>query len=134
MLNSTSLRHSVIVVCLIAIPLSAQMATSTKKRPKTKRPESTSPSKVSSDATRLAAILLDVQNDKVTVSAEALQKSANEARWLANRIATNAGGRKDARELRTHVNQMYDEAMKGNAAGTRAHAGMAMKYANRLAD
>jgi hypothetical protein len=134
-LSSISLQRVLVISCLIAFPLSAQMGTVTKKRPMMKRPESTSaPSKVSSDATRLAAILLDVQNDKVTVSNEALQKTTNEARWLANRIATNAGGRKDARELRTHVNQMHDEAMKGNAAGARAHAGMAIKYANKLAD
>jgi hypothetical protein len=84
------------------------------------------------DVTRLSAILLDSQNQKVTISAEAWQKTANEAKWLANRIAASAGGKKAARELRTHINEMHSEAMKGNLDGARSHAAMALPYAYQL--
>jgi hypothetical protein len=86
---------------------------------------------VSSDVTRLAAILLDSQNQKVTISAEAWQKTANEANALANRIAASSGG-KAARELRTHVHEMHSAAMNGDANGAREHAGAALPYAYQL--
>jgi hypothetical protein len=108
-----------VVLCICAAPLYAQ---------------STKNSAVSSDAGRLAAILTDAQNTKVNFSGDAWRVTANEANALANRIYTRSGGRAEARDLRTHVRQMHDAAMKGDADGARSHAGMAMPFAYKLID
>jgi hypothetical protein len=108
-----------VVLCICAAPLYAQ----SKKN-----------SAVSSDAGRLAAILTDAQNTKVNFSSDAWRVTANEANALANRIYTRSGGRAEARDLRTHVRQMHDAAMKGDASGARSHAGMAMPFAYKLTE
>ena len=100
----------VLILCLIAMPLTAQ----------------------TSDVSRLQAILLDAQDTKVTFSAGAWRITANEAAALANRIAANSK-QSAARDLRTHVRQMRDAALKGDADGARSHAGMALPFANQLA-
>ena len=99
-----------LLLCLIAIPLAAQ----------TNR---------TSDLSRLQAILLDAQNDKVTIPAAVWKVTGNEAVALANRIS----GGNAARDLKTHVREMRDAALKGDAAGARSHAGMALPFANQLA-
>jgi hypothetical protein len=81
------------------------------------------------DVTRLQAILLDAQNDKVTISSGVWRISSNEAVALANRIK----GGSAAQSLRTHVRQMRDAALKGDVAGARSHAAQALPYANQLA-
>ncbi len=145
-------RRALALACVSALPLYAQYPPSTTEkttaRPVAKRSESTTTEKtatptktptktmrratnVSSDVTRLAAILLDSQNQKVTISAEAWQKTANEANSLANRIAASSGG-KAARELRTHVHEMHSAAMSGDANGARDHAGLALPFAYQL--
>jgi hypothetical protein len=90
--------------------------------------------RVWADVTRLSAILIDTQNQKVDIPADAWQKTANEANALANRIAMNAGGQKAARELRTHIHEMHSAAMSGDADGARAHAAKALPYAFQLID
>ena len=101
------------VVCLAAVPLFAQ-------------------SRMANDISRLSAILLDSQNEKVTISADAWRVTGNEVNALANRIAANARGKKAARELQTHVHEMRDAALKGDADGARSHAGMALPYLYQL--
>ena len=108
-----------VVLCICAAPLYAQ----SKKN-----------SAVSGDAGRLAAILTDAQNTKVNFSGDAWRVTANEANALANRIYARAGGRAEARDLRTHVREMHDAALKGDADGARSHAGMAMPFAYKLID
>jgi hypothetical protein len=85
------------------------------------------------DLSRLSAILLDAQNSKVTISSDAWRVSANEANALANRIAKNSGGKKAARDLQTHVRQMRDAALSGDAAGAQSHANEALPFAYQLA-
>ncbi len=102
-----------VILCLMAMPLAAQ----------TKR---------AADLSRLQAILLDSQNTKVTISSDAWRVTANEAVTLANRIAASSGGQA-ARDLRTHVREMRDAALKGDADGARSHAGMALPFALQLA-
>src|ERR1700693_5425385 len=114
---SKIVRMALIVLCICGAPLYAK----SKKN-----------SGVSSDAGRLAAILTDAQNTKVNFSSDAWRVTANEANALANRIYARAGGRAEARDLRTHVRQMHDAAMKGDASGARSHAGMAMPFAYKL--
>ena len=98
------LRWMMMVLCLFATPLSAN------------------------DLSRLQAILLDAQNDKVTISSDVWRISSNEAVMLANRIK----GGSAAQNLRTHVRQMRDAAVSGDAAGARSHAAQALPYANQL--
>jgi hypothetical protein len=106
-------RSILLILCLIAVPLTAQNR--------------------ASDLSRLQAILLDAQDTKVTFSADAWRITANEAASLANRIAANSK-QKAARDLRTHVREMRDAALKGDADGARSHADMALPFANQLAD
>jgi hypothetical protein len=97
-------------LCLIAMPLVAQ-------------------SNRSSDLSRLQAILLDAQNDKVTIPAAVWRVTGNEAVALAKRIGGTGSAERD---LRTHVGEMRDAALAGDVAGVRSHAGMALPFANQL--
>ena len=83
------------------------------------------------DVSRLSAILLDAQNSKVTISADAWKVTANEANALANRIAAGSSS-KAAKELRTHVRQMRDAALSGDVAGAQSHASEAMPFVYQL--
>ena len=116
---SKIVRSVLVVLCVCALPLFAQ---------------SKSKGSVSADAGRLAAILTDAQNTKVNFSGDAWRVTANEANALANRIYARAGGRAEARDLRTHVREMHDAALKGDADGARSHAGMAAPFAYKLSD
>ena len=98
------LRLLMILLCSVAMPLAAN------------------------DLSRLQAILLDAQNDKVTISSDVWRVSGNEAVTLANRIKDGSA----AQNLRMHVRQMRDAAVKGDAAGARSHASQALPYANQL--
>ena len=97
-------RMMMILLCAVAMPLAAN------------------------DLSRLQAILLDSQNDKVTISSDVCRVSSNEAVTLANRIK----GGKAASSLRTHVREMRDAALKGDVAGARMHASEALPFANQL--
>jgi len=116
---SKIVRTALIMLCICGAPLYAK----SKKN-----------SAVSGDAGRLAAILADAQNTKVNFSGDAWRVTANEANALANRIYARSGGRAEARDLRTHVRQMHDAALKGDADGARSHAGMAAPFAYKLAE
>ena len=113
---SKIVRSVLIVLCICALPLFAQK----------------SKASVSADAGRLATILTDAQDTKVNFSSDAWRVTANEANALANRIYSQSGGRAEARDLRTHVRQMHDAALKGDADGARSHAGMALPFAYKL--
>lgn len=111
-------RLILMILCAAAIPLSGQ----------------TNRSRVANDVSRLSAILIDSQNQKATISADAWKVTGNEANSLANRIVANARGQKAARELQTHVREMRAAALKGDADGARSHAGMALPFAYQLTD
>ena len=108
--------------------------TTTTKRAPRRASSSVSRTRVWNDATRLAAILTDAQDTKVNFSADAWRITANEANMLANRIYAGSGGRSPAGDLRTHVREMRDAALKGDADGARSHAGMAMPFALQVID
>ena len=101
-----------LVILVVATPLFAQ-------------------SKMANDLSRLSAILLDSQNTKVTISADAWKVTGNEAAALANRIAANSK-QKAARDLQMHVREMRNAAVNGDAAGARAHAEAAMPFVYQL--
>ena len=116
------LRALIAIVCVAALPLVAA--------PK----KASSKTKVWNDATRLAAILNDAQNDRMNFSADVWKVSVNEANTLANRIYAQTGGKSQAKELRTHVRLMREAALKGDAAEARKHAGEAAPFAYQLID
>lgn len=89
--------------------------------------------RVFNDATRLAALLHDLQVD-VPVTEAMWRTIANEANVLANRIyaRTRGDGRTAARDLRMHVREMRAAAMRGNAAEARRHAREALPFAHRV--
>jgi hypothetical protein len=111
------------IACLLALPL---MAESAKK--------SSAKAKVADDATRLAAILNDVQNQRTTFSEATWKSTVNEANMLANRVYARTGGRAAARDLRMHVREMRKAALKGDAAGARQHASEALPFAYQVID
>jgi hypothetical protein len=89
------------------------------------------------DATRLEALLTDAQTN-VNVDGNSWKRVGNEANALADRIYAHASGNPTARsaagDLRTHVRELRGAAMKGDAAGVRTHAGLALPYAYKLVD
>lgn len=109
-------------------------ATSTHRPPR--RMVNTTKTRIQNDATRLAALLADTQGT-ATLSPASWKAIANEANALANRlVATTAGNkslRKTAVDARAHVREMHSAAMKGDAAGAKAHAGMALPFVYQLA-
>ena len=156
MSHSTLLRRALALGCLAALPLYAQQATKKTevKKTETKKTETKTEAKsetkktmshramasggghtkVWNDTTRLAAILSDMQDQRANFNADAWRVSANEANMLANRIYAGAGGRSQARELRTHVREMRAAALKGDADGARSHASQALPFAYQLID
>ncbi len=87
--------------------------------------------RMSNDLSRLSAILLDSQNTKVTISADAWKVTANEANALANRIVANSG-QKAAKDLQMHVREMRKAALSGDASGAQSHASEAMPFVYQL--
>lgn len=92
--------------------------------------------RVWNDATRLGALLHDVQARNITFSEAVWRTVANEANMLANRIYGNTAGDSTARaaadDLRDHVREMRTAALAGNAAEARRHAALAQPFAHRL--
>ena len=88
-------------------------------------------------STRLAALLSDTQGS-ANISPAGWKAIANEANALANKLyaAThvNKTARGLARDARAHVREMHKAAMKGDAAGAKAHAAMAMPFVHKLID
>lgn len=86
-------------------------------------------------ATRLASLLADTQG-KAMMSAASWKAIANEANSLANKLYASTSGknRTAAKEARTHVREMHKAAMKGDADGAKAHAGMALPYVYQIID
>ncbi len=91
--------------------------------------------RVSDDATRLAALLHDLDSHpNVTINEATWRTIANEANTLANRIYANTSGtaRTTATELRRHVRGMHASALRGDAAEARRHASMALPVVHRV--
>ena len=102
---------AVMALFIVALPLFAQ-------------------SKLYEDATRLGAILSDLESHS-GVDAAAWKVSSHEAYSLALRIFTTAGT-KAARELRAHVRQMRDAADKGDLDGARKHLSEAKPFLDEV--
>jgi hypothetical protein len=126
------------LVLLCALPLCAQTTTTTTKATTIKaitktRTTNRAGSRLHDDAARLAALLSDVQS-KAALTPVAWKTVANEANALANRIYARARGeeRTAAREARTHIRELRDAALKGDAAAAQSHAGMALPSVYKL--
>jgi hypothetical protein len=108
-----------VLVCFVAMPAFAQKA------------------RVHGYATRLASLLSDVQS-KASLTPVTWKAVANEANALANKLyasaAINAKARGLARDARVHVRELHKAAMKGDADGAKAHAGMALPFVYQLID
>jgi hypothetical protein len=113
------LRWMFVLLCLAAMPAFAQKA------------------RVHDYSTRLASLLSDAQS-KATLTPATWKAIANEANALANKLyasaAVNAKARGLARDARAHVREMHKAAMKGDAEGAKAHAGMALPFVYQLID
>jgi hypothetical protein len=113
-----TLRWFAVLACLVAMPAFAQKA------------------KVYNYSTRLASLLADTQGN-ATIGPAGWKAIANEANALSNKLyaATNgAKARGLARDARAHVREMHKAAMKGDAAGAKAHAAMALPFVHQLID
>lgn len=119
------MKRILLILCLVAVPVFAFGATSTHKH-----------TKVWNDSTRLAALLSDVQHTG-NFEPATWKVVANEANTLANRIYAGASGKTakaTAKDLRTHVRQMREAAMSGDAAGARQHASEAQPFVYQIID
>jgi hypothetical protein len=133
------MRSVIVLGCLLALPVFAQTTTTTTTTTTTKTKHVThhataSRTRVWNEATRLAALLNDAQNDKTTFSDTTWKAVANEANMLANRIYASSGGRAAARDIRMHVREMRAAALKGDAAGARSHASQALPFVYQIID
>lgn len=139
------MRTVIAIGCMVAaLPLLGQTTTTmttTTKTTATKTTMSSRPAasrssrtRVWNDATRLAALLNDAQNQTANVSAATWRTIGNEANVLANRIYAGSGGRAQAREIRTHVREFRSAALKGDAASARTHAAAALPFVYEIID
>ena len=114
-----TLRWFVILSCFAAMPAFAQKA------------------KVYDYSTRLSSLLADTQGNAM-IGPAGWKAIANEANALANKLYAashvNATARGLARDARAHVREMHKAAMKGDAAGAKAHAAMALPFVHKLVD
>ncbi|HEY6843418.1 MAG TPA: hypothetical protein VI391_04570, partial [Thermoanaerobaculia bacterium] len=98
------------LVLLCALPVAAQRRDHDRNRDR---------ERIGNDASRLAAVLNDVQYERVRFDENVWRRSANEALVLANRLYADSGGRADARDARLHVRQMRAAANRGDFAAAR---------------
>lgn len=123
----------VALVCLAALPLAAQAPRNSRGT----HGSNATNQRVYNDSTRLASLLHDMQQGRANLDGPSWTRIANEANTLSDRIYSNAGtgeGRRNARELRTHIRAMRASAMRGDAAGARDHARQAFPYTTTLMD
>ena len=108
-----AVRWMLVLLCLAAMPAFAQKA------------------RVHDYATRLASLLADTQGN-ATIGPAGWKAIGNEANALANKLyaasAVNAKARGLARDARAHVREMRSAANKGDAAGAKSHAAMALPF------
>ena len=118
-----TMKRILLVFCLALVPLFATAQTHKH-------------TKVWNDATRLAALLTDVQHT-ANFDSNVWKVVVNEANMLSNRIYAGSSGKTAkaaAKDLRTHVRQMREAAMNGDAAGARTHASEAQPFVYQLID
>lgn len=133
------MRKTLVVLSIVALasPLAAQSNDTMPTNPAAREGATRHSERVWSDATRLAALLHDLQTE-ATMSPALWRMIANEANTLANRIhgrtATSREARRHAVDLRAHVREMRAAALRGDAAAARRHASMALPFAYRLVD
>jgi predicted metalloendopeptidase len=113
------LRWVLLLLSFVALPAFAQKA------------------RVHDYSTRLASLLQDAQSNAMLTPAT-WKAVANEANALANKLyaasVINAKARKLAGDARAHVRELHKAAMKGDADGAKAHAGMALPFVYQLID
>lgn len=121
-----------ILIAVIAFPLFAYAQEAPVKQIRRAAHE-----RVYNDTTRLAALLRDAQSN-INYSDAVWKAISNEANSLANRVYAGTLGNNTAhaasKDLRSHVREMREAANKGDAAGARSHAGMALPYAYTIID
>ena len=115
---------AVALLCFVALAPAAMAQSKTKAN-------------VNDTATRLGALLQDVQTN-VSVSAGVWRTVGNEANSLANKLyghtSGSAAARKLATEVRKHVRMLRAAALAGNAEEARRHASEAAPIVNQLID
>ena len=104
-----------LLLCLTAVPMAA--------------------ASLHDNAERLAGLLADTQ-DKASISPAAWKTIANEATTYTGRMYLQRTPKTsdDVKNARKHVLEMHDAAMKGDAEGARAHAGMALPFVYKVID
>lgn len=126
----SGMKKLIFLTLLLAVPMLAQEAPVKQIRRSTHE-------RVYNDTTRLAALLRDAQSN-INYSDAIWKAISNESSSLANRIWAGTVGNNDAhaaaKDLRMHVREMRDAAMKGDATAARTHANMALPYAYTIID
>jgi hypothetical protein len=120
---SKSFRWALILLIVCALPVSAQRRDRERNR-----------EHIRSDASRLSAVLHDLQYERVRFSENVWRTSANEAMVLANRLYDETGARPDARDARLHVRQMREAVNHGDFEAARRHAQEAATYVHSVSD
>ena len=117
------------------MPWQKSKTTSTKVVKKTTSKER---AKVGKDVQKLESLLANVKTN-AKLSAKSWKSAANEADSLANRIysrvkssTTEKNALSNAEQLRTHVQNMKKEAIKGDYRESKRHADRALSVAARL--
>ena len=121
-----------LIALLAAFPLIAQAQEAPIKQIRRAAHE-----RVYNDATRLAALLHDAQSN-INYGEATWRAIANEANSLANRIYAGTVGNRTAhgvaKDIRGHVREMREAALKGDAAGARSHAAQALPFDYKIID
>jgi len=112
--------------------------TKTEAKAVKKAPTSKERAKVGKDVHKLESLLANVKTS-AKLSKKSWTSAANEADQIANRIYTNVksttsekNALSNAEELRTHVKNMKNEAIKGDYKQSKRHADRALTVAARL--
>jgi len=117
-----SVQCGLILLLLCALPVAAQHRDRVRNR-----------ERIRSDASRLAAVLNDLQYERVRFGENVWRTSANEAMTLANRLYDDSG-RPEARDARAQVREMRSAVNHGDFAAARDHARQAQAFVHALSD
>jgi len=123
---SKSFRIALVLLVICALPVFAQRDHD--------RDHDRNRERIRSDASRLAAVLHDLQYERVRFSENVWRTSANEAMVLANRLYQETGGRAEARDARAQVRRMRAAVSHGDFAAARNDAQQAATYVHAVSD
>ena len=122
---SKTARFALIALCACAITVSADERERGRYRDR---------DRIEADTSRLAAVLHDLQYERVRFGGDVWRSASNEALALANRIYAETGGRPEARDIRLQVREMRAEVMHQDFGEARVHAARAMPFVHALSD